>query len=461
MTAVREFLIAANAAARKVLAPTAQHRSKFRCSGCLALLAMYMSVAGAAALAAQIAQVDAPNRTAAVQAPQKPRDVKDIDAVPFLTAEGKEAYKKWTFRSYNRAFAINPQNGNWGVFPDDDDVFKMQQGGPGAEAMLRTLLHFAIQDALSRCQKQAGDKCFIYAQNGDVVWDGRAPQPAIVAQSPPIPAAADEERLAQERPAKAEDERRQQALQTRTEEQRKVKAAAPGANRRALVFGNDTYKYVPELKNARADAQAVAAALTGLGYSVSAHFDLGERDMKKAIRDFAGAIAGGDEVVFYFAGHGVQIGSANYRLPVDIRADDAASVRDESIPLQRVLDDLADAKARLALTIIDACRDNPFKGSGRAIGGRGLAPTSAATGQMIMFSAGVGQQAMDRLGPDDDAPNGLFTRVLLKHVKRKGVTVDRIMRDIRSEVVALAKSAGHDQVPAIYDQVVGDFYFAQ
>jgi uncharacterized caspase-like protein len=262
--------------------------------------------------------------------------------------------------------------------------------------------------------------------------------------------------------AKAADERRRQALQAQAEEQRNpAKPAAARANRRALVFGNDTYKFVPGLNNARADARAIAAALTSLGYSVRAHFDLGERDMKKAIRDFTGTIAGGDEVVFFFAGHGVQIGSANYLLPVDIRADDAASVRDESIPLQRVLDDLADAKARLALTIIDACRDNPFRGSGRAIGGRGLAPPSAATGQMVMFSAGVGQQAMDKLGPGDDSPNGLFTRVLLKHVQRKGITVDRIMRDIRSEVVDLAKSAGHDQVPAIYDQVVGDYYFVQ
>ena len=205
----------------------------------------------------------------------------------------------------------------------------------------------------------------------------------------------------------------------------------------------------------------MAEALTQIGYAVLAHFDLDERAMKKAIRDFTRDIAGGDEVLFYFAGHGVQIGTANYLLPVDIRAEDAASVRDESVALQRILDDLADAKARLALAIIDACRDNPFKGSGRAIGGRGLAPTSAATGQMIMFSAGAGQQALDKLGPTDDSPNGLFMRTFLKHVQTRGVTVDRVMRDIRSEVVALAKSVGHEQVPALYDQVVGDFYFVR
>ena len=415
-----------------------------------------------ALLGAFLLVTGAPASAADVPAPQRSADVKSVDSVPFLNAEGKEAYKKWVFRSYNRAFAINPQNGNWGVFPDDNDVFIMQHGGPGAEAMQRTLLHFAIQDALSRCQKQAGDKCFIYAQNGDVVWDGRAPPSTGVAQSPSRPPAADDSRLLHEQLAKAADERRRQALQAQAEEQRNpAKPAAARANRRALVFGNDTYKFVPVLNNARADARAIAAMLTSLGYSVRAYYDLGERDMKKAMRDFTSTIAGGDEVVFFFAGHGVQIGSANYLLPVDIRADDSVSVRDESIPLQRVLDDLADAKARLALTIIDACRDNPFRGTGRAIGGRGLAPPSAATGQMVMFSAGVGQQAMDKLGPGDDSPNGLFTRVLLKHVQRKGITVDRIMRDIRSEVVDLAKSAGHDQVPAIYDQVVGDFYFIQ
>jgi hypothetical protein len=40
-----------------------------------------------------------------------------------------------------------------------------------------------------------------------------------------------------------------------------------------------------------------------------------------------------------------------------------------------------------------------------------------------------------------------------------GVTVDRIVRSVRNEVVTMAKSVGQEQVPAIYDQVVGDFYF--
>lgn len=72
-------------------------------------------------------------------------------------------------------------------------------------------------------------------------------------------------------------------------------------------------------------------------------------------------------------GHGVQLGAANYLLPIDIRGDSEEQVRDEAIPLQRVLDDLADRKARFTLAIVDACRNNPFKSSGRSVGGRGLA----------------------------------------------------------------------------------------
>jgi hypothetical protein len=39
------------------------------------------------------------------------------------------------------------------------------------------------------------------------------------------------------------------------------------------------------------------------------------------------------------------------------------------------------------------------------------------------------------------------------------MAIDQLGRGVRNEVVTTAKSIGHDQVPAIYDQVVGEFYF--
>ena len=231
------------------------------------------------------------------------------------------------------------------------------------------------------------------------------------------------------------------------------------ANRKALVIGNDTYKSVTKLANAREDARTIATNLTSVGFQVTLRLDLTEKEMKAALRTFAGQVQGGDEVLFFFAGHGVQLGATNYLLPVDIVGDSEAQVKDEEIQLQRVLDDMSEKKAKFTLAMLDACRDNPFKSTGRAIGGRGLAPTTAATGQMVIFSAGTGQQALDKLNNADKNKNGLFTRVFVQEMQKPNLTIDRVVKNVRNQVAQLAKSVGHDQVPAIYDQVLGDFYF--
>ena len=263
--------------------------------------------------------------------------------------------------------------------------------------------------------------------------------------------------------AQAEDAQRKLAALEAQLNLAKQQAASPVmttmANRRALVIGNDTYKSVSKLLNAREDAKAIAASLSNVGYQVTLKLDLNEKELKAALRAFSSQVQGGDEVLFFFAGHGVQLGSANYLLPTDIGGESEAQIKDEAIQLQRVLGDMAEKKAKFMLAMIDACRDNPFTTLDRAIGGRGLAPTTAATGQMIVFSAGTGQKALDRLGNNDKNKNGVFTRTLLKEMQKPGISIDRIVKNVRNEVAELAKTVGHEQVPAIYDQVLGDFYF--
>ncbi len=239
---------------------------------------------------------------------------------------------------------------------------------------------------------------------------------------------------------------------------KKDNAVLATSTRKALVIGNDNYSSVTKLLNARHDANAVGKTLTEIGYKVVIKNDLNEKEMKATLRQFKNDIEGGDEVVIFYAGHGVQIGSTNYLLPTDIKGESEDQVRDDAIQLQRILDDMNEKKVKLTLAIIDACRDNPFPKAGRNMGSRGLAPTTAATGQMIIFSAGSGQQALDKLGPNDKNPNGLFTRMLLNEMKTPAIRVDSMIREVRRKVVEAAKSVGHDQVPSIYDQVVGDFY---
>ena len=240
---------------------------------------------------------------------------------------------------------------------------------------------------------------------------------------------------------------------------RSMTVPAGEAHRYALVIGNDNYQNVTPLHNARSDAKAVAAALREVGFKVTLEQDVTLVKLKAALRSFKSQISGGDDAVFYFSGHGVQFDGTNYLIPTDLVAQSQEQVMDDSVPLQRVLDDLRDQKARFALAIVDACRDNPFKGTGRAIGGRGLAPVTAASGQMVMYSAGAGQEALDRLGDQDADPNGVFTRVLIREISKPGVPADQVLKHVKAQVVEMAEGVHHEQVPALYDQSIGEFYF--
>lgn len=229
----------------------------------------------------------------------------------------------------------------------------------------------------------------------------------------------------------------------------------------ALVIGNDSYQKVPALANARSDARSIAAALENAGFDVILRTDLNDRGMREAVRLFKARLSGGTDAVFYFSGHGVQLGAANYLLPVDISPESEEQVKDDGLALQKVLDDMAEQKTRFAVAIVDACRDNPFpRVAGRSIGGgRGLAAATPATGQMVLYAAGAGQTALDRLGPNDLTKNGVFTRVLLREMQRPGIPVDRVLKNVRQEVVRLAQGVGREQVPALYDQSIGEFFF--
>src|SRR5208283_4831274 len=89
------------------------------------------------------------------------------------------------------------------------------------------------------------------------------------------------------------------------------------ARRLALVIGNDSYQHADRLNNARTDAKAVAAVLSATSFTVTLKQDLTLQAMKEALRTFKAQISGGDEVVFYYSGHGVQLDGNNYLIPID------------------------------------------------------------------------------------------------------------------------------------------------
>jgi hypothetical protein len=87
-------------------------------------------------------------------------------------------------------------------------------------------------------------------------------------------------------------------------------SSVQAARRVALVIGNSDYKSAPRLENPKNDATDLAAVLEGLGFQVTKGLDLDKSGMEKTIREFAEALPGANAALFFYAGHGLQVGGA-------------------------------------------------------------------------------------------------------------------------------------------------------
>ena len=236
--------------------------------------------------------------------------------------------------------------------------------------------------------------------------------------------------------------------------------------RLALAVGIDVYDHLPaieQLQKAVNDARAMGAALKELGFDATVEENLSQLAFTRAWQRFLNRLEPGDTAAFFFAGHGVEIGGLNYLLPRDVPKvvpGEDKVLAEASIRFNGLMDDLRDQKVRVALFIVDACRDNPFRdGTGRSVGGtRGLVRVEPAEGSFVMYSAGAGEQALDRLpGGADGSANSVYTRTLLPILETPGLSLQEMAIRVRREVVAAARGMGRRQTPAYYDQLVGEF----
>ncbi len=104
----------------------------------------------------------------------------------------------------------------------------------------------------------------------------------------------------------------------------------------ALLIGNSAYRNAPALANPKNDAQDMAAALKALGFAVILGTDLDKRAMDQKVLEFANALSGAGAGVFHYSGHGLQVASMNYLVPVDASLESAAALDFEAMPLTLV-----------------------------------------------------------------------------------------------------------------------------
>jgi len=109
------------------------------------------------------------------------------------------------------------------------------------------------------------------------------------------------------------------------------------------------------------------------------------------------------------------------------------------------------AKSKVNIVILDACRDNPYARSFRSIT-RGLAIISKAPmGTIISYSTSPGDVALDGKGR-----NSPYTSSLIQYMNEPGSTIEQVFKNTRQKLI---KETDGKQIPWELSSLQGDFFF--
>jgi formylglycine-generating enzyme required for sulfatase activity len=201
----------------------------------------------------------------------------------------------------------------------------------------------------------------------------------------------------------------------------------------ALILANQTYEKNP-LPNIDNDASLMAKTLTGLGFTVTTLMNGTRSSMRtklKELKDNLAANPGGISFVYY-SGHGVQVDGENYLVPVNNGAlTSEADVKEDCLSLSYVLEMSKGTQAKAYITVLDACRDNPFLGQ-KGDGNKGLAVVGRVldASTLVAFAASPGETASATLG----GANSIYTAELVKQLQTPNLSLQEVFQTTRSAV---------------------------
>ena len=227
-----------------------------------------------------------------------------------------------------------------------------------------------------------------------------------------------------------------------------------GQQKYAMVIGNADYTNIRKLNNPVNDANDMAAALRGLGFSVETVLNGNLDQMESAVMRLKNrlSVTKNSYGFLFYAGHGVQSGGVNYLIPTGANIPSENFLRERAVSVQTVMRELNDANNELNIVVLDACRDNPFSWS--RSGSRGLTTvTHQPADSIIVYATAAGSTAEDGTGR-----NGLFTSQLLKNIVKPGIEVKDMLNQTGA---AVTQASNRQQIPAIYSQFFGTAFLGE
>jgi len=213
----------------------------------------------------------------------------------------------------------------------------------------------------------------------------------------------------------------------------------------ALLIGNNNYLNIPKLEDSINNIRELKNVLQNRGFDVIYKENASKDEMKKLLNIFSQKLEGGGVGLYYFSGHDASIDSNNFLVGVDSLMDNIDEVEYETLELKNIINKMQNAKNRLNIIILDACRKNPFSNTKNG----GIFPITNASGILTAYSTEAGKSA-------SDGTLSIFTKNLIKNIKNKHSDLDKVFKNTRADVY---DATNGKQIPVIYNQTIGDLYF--
>lgn len=214
-----------------------------------------------------------------------------------------------------------------------------------------------------------------------------------------------------------------------------------GVPRIALIIGNANYENDP-LKSPVNDARAMSYTLKSVGFEVMDYENATRPAMLTAIQNFKRRLEAGGVGLFYFAGHGFQVGNHTMLLPIDADSRQPLSLMTDGIDLETVLASMSSPRrGQVNLVILDTCLNNPFRSGSNIL-------STLPKQTLVAYGTAPGHLAAEGL------QHGLFTAALLKAMVEPGRNFKDVFQSVAAEV---RRSSGQAQNPKLSSSLSAAF----
>ncbi len=237
----------------------------------------------------------------------------------------------------------------------------------------------------------------------------------------------------------------------------------------ALLIGNNTYQKLPHLDTAINDAKGIGEVLQQqYGFKTKVLLDATRYDILKALNEYRKKLTDKDNLLIYYAGHGIldKVNDRGHWLPVDAEPDSSANW----ISVQNVTDQLKIIAAKHVLVVADSCYSGALTRSSIARLEAGMTIQKRAQWIKLMLNArsrvALSSGGLEPVLDGGGGNHSIFAKALIDTLKNNNDLMESqaLYRNVSALVADAASDQDFNQVPEFAPirhagHSAGEFFF--